>query len=258
MLDSRDGPDAPPAAIVSETLARGFWPTVADALGKRIVLGAPRPGAQWLTIVGVVGDIRNSGLRIAPIPQIYAAEAQNPPAHMFVLLRTGRDPMSLAVAARRAVGGIDPDQPVYGVMTMEQRVNGSIGRDRFQAILLGVFAFAGLLLASIGIYGVLEHSISQRIPEFGVRMAVGAQGSDILKLVIAQGMAPALLGMAAGLATAFALTPILRSLLFGASPNDPLMLLAAALVFTVVALIACTLPARRAMRIDPASALRWE
>jgi putative ABC transport system permease protein len=258
MLDSRDGPDAPPAAIVSETLARGFWPTAADALGKRIVLGAPQPGAPWLTIAGIAGDIRNSGLRTAPIPQIYVAEAQNPPADMFVLLRTDRDPMGLAVAARRAVGGIDPDQPVYGVTTMDQRVSGSIGRDRFQAILLGVFAFAGLLLASIGIYGVLEHSISDRIPEIGVRMAVGAQRSDILKLLIAQGMAPTLIGMAAGLAAAFALPPILRSLLFGASANDPLMLLAAALVFTIVALIACTLPARRAMRIDPASALRWD
>jgi len=258
MLDPRDGPGTNTVAVVSETLARGFWPTIQDALGKRILIGAPRPGARWMTIAGVVGDVRNAGLRLAPIPEIYGAEAQIGSGNMVVVARTTGDPLSIAAAARRVVSGIDAEQPVYDVKTMEQQVANGIGRDRFQALLLAVFACAGLLLAAIGIYGVLEHNISRRIPEMGVRIAVGAQRRDILRLVMVQGMAPALIGMAAGLAGALALTRLLRSMLFGATPADPMMLAAAAVVLAAVALAACYLPARRAMRVDPAAALRWE
>lgn len=258
LLDARDGPEANPVAVVSETLARGFWPTIQDALGQRILMGAPRPGARWMTIAGVVGDVRNAGLRLAPVPEIYAAEAQNGAGNMVVVARTTGDPLSIAVAARRVVSAIDAEQPVYDVKTMEQQVASGIGRDRFQALLLGVFAFAGLLLAAIGIYGVLEHNISRRIPEMGLRMAVGAQRRDILRLVMVQGLTPALIGMAVGLAGALALTRVLRSMLFAASPVDPIMFAAAAVVLAVVALAACYLPARRAMGVDPVVALRWE
>jgi putative ABC transport system permease protein len=258
MLDQRDGLDANMVAVVSETLARGFWPNIQDALGKRILMGAPRAGARWMTIAGVVGDVRNAGLRLAPVPEIYGAEAQNGAGNMVVMARTAHDPFSIAVAARRVVSGIDPDQPVYDVKTMEQQVASGIGRDRFQAILLAVFACVGLLLAAVGIYGVLEHNISRRIPEMGVRMAIGAQRSDILRLVMIQGMAPALIGMAAGCAGALGLTRVLQYMLFDASPVDPIMFAAAAGILVAVSLVACYLPARRAMRVDPATALRWE
>lgn len=257
-LEARDGPDSPLAAVVSETLARGFWPRLEDALGKRIMMGAPRPGARWLTIVGIVGDIRNAGPRLTPIPQIYAAEEQAPSGNMVVTARTAGDPMSIATAARLAIGRIDPEQPVYDVRTMDQQVSGSIGRDRFQAVLLMVFALAGLLLAAVGIFGVLERSISARIPEIGVRMALGAQRRDVLLLALREGMSPAIAGMCVGLAAAPGLTRALQSLLFGAPASDAALFGVTLVVLGLVALVACLFPARRAMRVDPAKALRWE
>jgi putative ABC transport system permease protein len=258
LITAHDKQDGNPIAVVSDTLARGFWPSLNEALGKRVMMGAPRPGAQWLTIVGVVGDVRNAGLRIEAIPQIYASEAQAGSGNMIVVARTAGDPPAISMPARRVVSAIDPEQPVYDVKTMDQRVSASLGRDRFQTTLLTVFAFAGLMLASVGIYGVLEHSISRRIPEIGVRIAVGADRGDILRLVLRQGMTPAVLGLGTGVAGALALTRVLRSMLFGTSPSDPIMLAAAALLLGAVALVACYLPARRAMRIDPVRALRSE
>ena len=252
-----DSADTPRVAVVNETLARGFWPA-GDAIGHRILLGAPRPGAPWLTIVGIVKDIRNSGLRVDPIPQIYAPYAQNPAGSLFVVLRTAGDPMSAAVPAARQIAEIDKEQPVYDVKTMDQRISLSMGQERFQTTLLGIFALAALALAAIGIYGVLEHSVSQRIPEIGIRMALGAQRRDVLHLIVSQGMAPVALGLIAGLSAALALNRLAKSLLFGITTTDPATYAAVGLLLTVIAFLACIIPARRATRVDPMIALRYE
>jgi putative ABC transport system permease protein len=258
LIDSRDGPDAMPVAVVSETLARGFWPRIGDAIGQRVMMGAPRPGAQWLTIVGVVGAIRNSGPRLTPIPQIYAAASQNPVSSMSLLIRTSGDPLLLAMPARRAVAQVDPEQPVYDIRTLQQQVSNSVSKDRFQAVLLGCFALTALLLACVGVYSVLERSLSRRTAEIGVRVAVGAQPRDILALVLAQGMKPALVGMVVGLAGALAMSRVLRSLLFETSPLDARMLAVAAAALGMAALAACVAPLRKALRVDAAAALRTE
>ena len=258
LIDSRDGRDERPVAVVSETLARGFWPRIGDAIGQRVMMGAPRPGAEWLTIVGVVGAIRNAGPRLTPIPQIYAAASQNPVSSMALLVRTSGDPLLLAMPARRAVAQVDPEQPVYDVRTLQQQVSNSVSKDRFEAVLLGLFALTGLLLACVGVYSVLERSLSRRTAEIGVRVAVGAQPRDILALVLAQGMKPALVGMVVGLAAALAMSRVLRSLLFETSPLDARMLAAAAVALGVAALAACVAPLRKALRVDAAAALRLE
>jgi putative ABC transport system permease protein len=258
LVDQRDGPDAPPAAVINETMARGFWAASEAALGQHIMMGAPRPGARWLTIVGVVADVRNSDLRTGPIPQIYTPYTQGPGSSMFVVLRTAGDPMAVALAARRKIGAVDPGQAAFDIRTMEQRLSGSLKRDRFQTLLLGIFALAALALAAIGIYGLLEHSVSQRIPEIGLRMAMGAQPGDVLRLLVRQGMTPAILGLICGLAVTFALTRLLRTWLFGVAPTDPATFAVISILFLLVALLACVIPARRAMRVDLMTALRWE
>jgi putative ABC transport system permease protein len=257
LIDERDAANAPKVAVINETMARGFFPG-GDPMAKHVVMGAPRPGAEWLTIVGIVADVRNAGLRVDPIPQIYTPYMQGPSASMFIVLRTVVDPATVALAARREIGAVDPEQAAFEVRTMEERLSGSIQRDRFQTLLLALFAFAALALAAIGIYGVLEHTVSQRIPEIGLRMAMGARPGDIFRLMVSQGMAPAIYGLGIGLAATFALTRVLRTLLFGVAPSDPLTFIAVAIFFALVSLAACLIPARRAMRVDAMTALRWE
>jgi predicted permease len=257
LLNDRDTQDTPRVAVINEMMARGFWPG-GDAIGKHVMMGAPRPGAPWLTIVGVVGDIRNAGPRVEPLPQIYTAFAQDPTSAGFVVLRTVEDPMTVALAARRAISNVDSGQAGFDLLTMDQRMADAIGRDRFQTVLLGIFALSALLLAAIGIYGVLEHSVSQRIPEIGLRMALGAQRGDLLRWVIVQGMAPAVVGLTIGAAATIALTRFLQTLLFEVKPSDPATIAGAAALFVLVALAACAVPARRAIRVDPMVALRWE
>ncbi len=257
-IADRDTAGAPLVTVVSETLARGFWPRLEDALGKRIVLGAPRPDAPWMTIVGIVGNVRNAALRVEPIPQIYRPYAQAPSQSAVLLARTGGDPLAIALSVRRVAASVDPDQPVYDVRTLDQRVSSSIQNDRFQTLLLGVFATIALLLACFGIYSVLEHTMRQRRAEMAVRMAVGARPVDIVRLALAQGMLPAVAGIAAGFAAAFALVRVLRALLFGVSPHDPVVLVSIAGLLVIAALAASLGPAGRAMRVDPVSALREE
>jgi ABC-type antimicrobial peptide transport system permease subunit len=177
---------------------------------------------------------------------------------MFVVLRTVVDPATVALAARREISAVDPEQAAFEVRTMEERLSGSIQRDRFQTLLLTLFAFAALALAAVGIYGVLEHTVSQRIPEIGLRMAMGARPGEVFRLIVTQGMAPAICGLAIGLVVTFALTRVLRTLLFGVAPGDPLTFIVVAIFFALVSLAACLIPARRAMRVDPMTALRWE
>jgi putative ABC transport system permease protein len=253
-LGEGDAPDAPRAAVINQALARGFW-GAGNPIGQHIIMGAPRPGAPWMTVVGVVADVRGASLRAEAIPQIYTPFAQDPGGSMFAVLRTSTDPLSIALAVRREISAVDPGQAASDVRTMQDRLSGSIQRDRFESWLLGIFALAALALALIGIYGVLEHSVSQRVSEIGLRMALGAQPGDVLRLIVTQGMRPALFGMLFGLMATFPLAHVLRSFLFQVAPTDPSTLVAVPILFALIALLACAIPARRAMRLDPATAL---
>jgi putative ABC transport system permease protein len=254
LLDQRDSPEAPPVAVINQTLAQGFWPR-GNPIGQHIMMGAPRPGAAWLTIVGVVSDVRGANLRAEALPQIYTPYAQDPSSSMIAVLRTSADPMSLALPARREISAVDRGLAASDVRTMDERISGSIQRDRFETLLLVIFALAALALAVIGIYGVLDHSVTQRVPEIGLRVALGAQPVDVLRLVISEGMRPALLGLALGLAATFPLARVLRSLLFQVAPADPVTFFAIPVLFASIALAACVIPARQAIRLDPAKAL---
>jgi len=253
-LAERDGPSAAHVAVINQALALGFW-GAGNPIGQRIVMGAPRPAAPWMTIVGVVADVRGASLRVEAIPQIYIPFAQDPSGSMFAVLRSSTDPLSIALAARREISAVDRGQAASDVRTMQDRLSGSIQRDRFESFLLAIFALAALALAVIGIYGVLEHSVSQRVSEIGLRMALGAQPGDVLRLIVTQGMGPALLGMLFGLMATFPLTRVLRSLLFQVAPTDPITFVVIPVVFFLIALAACAIPARNAMRLDPATAL---
>jgi putative ABC transport system permease protein len=257
-LTEQDKADSTPVAVISETTARLFWPGE-DPLGKRIKVGESASTNQWLTVVGVVKDVRQYELGIEPKPQMYLPHSQNeffdPRA---LVVRTNVDPLSLAATVRKTVWEIDKDQPVSDINTMEQVVSESVARQRFSMLLLGVFAGLALVLAAVGIYGVMSYSVAQRTHEIGIRMALGAQRNDVLRLTIWQGFRLVITGVTIGLAVAFVLTRVMSSLLFGISATDPITFLAISFVLVAVALIASYVPALRATRVDPMLALRYE
>jgi putative ABC transport system permease protein len=241
-----------PAIIINETMARMFFPNE-EPLGQRIrIIASP-----WLKIVGVVGDIHHSGLSTRPNPEMYLSDLQEPSGSLAVMIRTSGDPLTLAAAAREQVMIIDKDQPV-AITTMDQIFSNSVGGQRFNMLLLSIFAALALAMAVVGVFGVINYSVAQRTQEIGIRLALGAQRRDILRLVVGQGMILALLGVGAGLAGAFALTRLISGLLFGVSPTDPVTFLAVSLLLASVALLASYIPARRAMKVDPMVALRCE
>jgi putative ABC transport system permease protein len=251
--------EAVPSVIINQTMARGFWPgDLSQALGRRILLGAPRPGAHWLTITGVVGDVRNSGLAAEPIPQMYVSIDQTPAHSMALVIRTARDTGSLISAVRAQVFSIDPNQPLYDVKTMEQRVAAMVAQPRFQTVLLGTFGTLALILAAIGIYGVIAQSVIDRTHEIGIRMALGARPGAVQRSLIWEGLAMGLAGVALGLAATMPLAHFLASLLYGVPALDAGTFLIASLVLMLVVLAASYVPARRAAQLDPVAALRWE
>src|SRR5262245_12785583 len=252
--DKRDGL---PVAIVNETMARRFWPDE-DPIGKRFTFGYTGPQARWLTVVGVVRDSRRQGLD-APIRiESFLPYAQRPLRAMEVVLRTTDDPLTMARTVRSAVWSLDGDLPVSEIQTVEQMVGASVAPRRFNLLVLGLFALVAVLLAAVGIYGVMSYSVTQRAHEIGIRMALGAQTRVVLSLVIGQGMRLALLGVGIGLAVAVGLTRLMAGLLFGVSATDPMTFGAIALLLVGIALLACYLPARRATKVDPMIALRCE
>jgi len=248
-----------PAVIINQTMARGFWPgDLSQAIGRRILLGAPRPGAPWLTITGVVGDVRNAGLAAVPIPQMYVPIDQTPTHAMALVVRTVRDTGSVISSVRAQLFSLDPNQPLYDVRTMEQRVAATVAQPRFQTVLLGAFGTLALILAAIGIYGVIAQSVVDRTHEIGIRMALGARPGAVLRSVIWEGLAMGLAGTGFGLAGALPLAHLLASLLYGVPALDAGTFLSASLVLMLVVLAASYIPARRAAKLDPVSALRWE
>jgi putative ABC transport system permease protein len=263
LLDGRvftegDKSDSPPVVIISETMARRFWPNE-DPLGKRIKVGRSTSSRPWLTVIGVVKDVRQYELIIEPKPQMYVSYQQ---AEFFepraLVIRANFDPLSLAGTVRQTVWEIDKDQPVSDISTMEEVIADSVARQRFSMWLLGIFAGLALVLAAVGIYGVMSYSVAQRTREIGIRMALGAQRSDVLKMTIGGGLRLVLMGAAIGLVAALVLTRVMSSLLFGVSPTDPLTFVSISIVLISVAVLASYVPALRATRVDPMFALRYE
>ena len=253
--DDRAG--APSVALVNETMARRHWPGESP-LGKRVFTGIASDTAEAITVVGVVNDIHHDALDAPPKVEIYLPYLQWTPGSMTLLVKTTGDPLALAPAVRREVAQIDPRLPVGQIETQESIMRGTVALPQLYAMLFGVFAAAALALAAIGIYGVIAYSVEQRTREIGVRMALGARPADVLRLVVRQGMTPALVGVAVGLVGALGAARLMRSLLFGVSPTDPLTLAAVTLFLGAVALLASYLPARRATRVTPTEALRYE
>ena len=247
-----DDAGAPGVAIVNEALVRRYWPND-NPIGKHILLGQ-RP--QPVVVVGVFGDLKNVNLGDDAWPEVILPFPQLPWPLLNLSVRAEGDPHALLAAIRRQVSGVDRDQPLTNVLSMDEAVSSASAQPRFTMLLLGVFSATALILAMVGIYGVIAYSVAQRRQELGIRMALGADQGDVLKLVVGHGLRLTLTGIAIGLAGAVALTRLMSSLLFQTSPTDPLAFTLSALLFTAVALLASYLPARRATRIDPTDALR--
>jgi putative ABC transport system permease protein len=258
VFDERDVRGAQNVAIVNETLARRYLDG-SDPVGRRVTLNGDNPKEEdWATVVAVVRDTKPRELAGEPVAEMYMPYAQQPEPNMALMIRTAGSPDAVAAAVRREVLALDPGQPVYSVRTLPAVMSEAVATPRFRTFLLGVFAALALVLALVGIYGVMSYAVTQRTHEFGVRMALGAQGKDVLKLVVGHGMALALAGVLLGLVASFALTRVLAGLLYGVTPTDPLTFACVSLLLVAVALLACYVPARRAARVDPMVALRYE
>jgi predicted permease len=258
LLTEQDIKESPGVALINNTMANELWANQ-DPLGRRIKFpGSEKNPQPWRTIVGVVSDVSQYALDKKPPMQIYLPHAQFPTSFNSIVVKTESDPSALAAAIRREIQALDKDQAVFNVTTLEQLLGDSILIRRFFMLLLLVFAALALILAAVGIYGVMSYVASQRTYEIGIRIALGAQTRDVLKLIIANGMALTLIGIASGLAGAFALTRLMSSLLFGVSATDTITFLSVSVGLMLVALLACYIPARRATKIDPLVALRYE
>jgi predicted permease len=256
-FDARDHREAPRVAIINEAMARHSWPG-RDPVGRRLWLGPQDSGAPAYTVVGVVANMRRQGLEREALPQIFVSLAQNPPSrNVNLLIRTSSDePLTMVATLRAAVRRVEKDAPIYGVAPLEQLLGTYLTQRRFQASLLAGFSVVALLMAAVGIYGLIQYSIATRTHEIGLRMAIGARGSDIFRMIIGEGLTLSLAGLALGLVGALWLGRAASSLLFGVTASDPLTFTTVSLLLTGVAIAACYFPARRAMKVDPMVALR--
>jgi putative ABC transport system permease protein len=253
LFGNQDQANTPTVVIINQTMAHRFWPNQ-DPLGKQIKF----QDGSAASIVGVVGDAKHYWLEEESKPQMYAAYSQEPGLFATVLIRTTVEPLSLTEPVRQAIWKVDADQPMWKIRTVEFLVNRSTADRKFLLALMGIFATLALVLTMIGLYGVISYLVNQRTQEIGIRMALGAQMRDILQLVLKQGMVLVLTGVALGLTAAWLLTRLMSRLLYQVSATDPLTFAAIALLLTVVALLACYIPARRATKVDPLVALRYE
>jgi putative ABC transport system permease protein len=256
-FESLDGAAGQAVAIVNRTFASRFFPG-GSAVGGMIKQGWPEEKGTWRQIVGVVSDVKVTGIEASPGPQVYLPVTQNGQMSGALVARTDGDPRLLARSLEGAVHEIDPNLPVYDIRSMDEVIGFGIGPQRLTMVLMIGFAGLALLMAAIGVFGVTSYSVSQRTHEIGVRMALGANSSRVLSLVLRQELLACLLGIGAGVIAAVLLSSLLRSLLFGVAPRDAVTLAGAAMVLIVVTTVACYLPARRATLVDPMSALRSE
>jgi putative ABC transport system permease protein len=258
VFDERDRIDSLPVAIINDTFAKRFFEGE-DPIGKRYCYGEPEGDkTQWLTIVGIVGDMRRTGFDKDVRPETFLPQNQNPDNALTIVARTAGDPASFAGALRSEIWAVDKDQSVFNIKTMDATLAEMTAQRRFNMLLLGIFAAVAMILAAVGIYGVMSYSVTQRLHELGIRIALGASSGDVLRLVVGQAMALALIGIGAGLIAAFFLTHLMASLLYGVSASDPATFLLISSLLTGVSLVASFVPARRAMKVDPMVALRYE
>jgi putative ABC transport system permease protein len=248
-----DAKGSPPVVVVNQAFVNRFSPG-RNPIGRRVQFN----GNAWREIIGVAGDVRQLGLDRPSEPELFVPFLQRPVPFGYFIVRTASDPLILATGVRAAVESVDKDQPIFDVQTMEQRIATSIGSRRFNMFLLTAFALLALTLAAVGLYGVVSYSLSLRTHEIGIRMALGAEKRDVLGMVVGKGLKLALIGVAIGIAGALALTRFLSSLLYGVKPTDPLTFIAVSVILVAVALLACYIPARRAAKVDPMVALRYE
>jgi putative ABC transport system permease protein len=240
--------------VINETLARRFFPGE-DPIGKRFKPGGPQSENNWFEIVGVVGDLRRQRLEKQAVSEFYFPSSSS---YMDLLVRVNADPLALVGAVRREIRSVDPTAAVYGVTTGTRLVEKLSAGRRFQTGLLALFAVVALVLATIGVYGVMRYAVAQRTHEIGIRLALGARSSDVLRLVISQGMKLTLVGVATGLLASLALSRVMTQLLFEVSATDPATFVGVAFALTGAASLACYLPARRATKVDPLISLRHE
>ena len=256
VFTSQDAATSVPVIVISDAFVKRYFPNE-DPIGKRVVFDGPNPVPR--EIVGVVGDVRRNGLDVDVQPEMYVPHVQKPERRLNLVIRTDTDDASqIAPLARAEVKAFDPNQIIWRVQTLRELLGASVAPRRFNMLLLGIFATVALVLAAVGLYGVMSYSVSRRTQEIGIRMALGASRSDVLRLVVRQGMTMTLIGLVLGLAGAFSLSRVMISLLHGVSPTDPLTFAGVSIVLLAVALLACLLPARRATRVDPLVALRTE
>ncbi len=260
-IERSDGAESRRVALVNETMARQYWPGV-DAVGKRFKIGDPDSDAPWITVVGVVGDVRQMGLDAPVKAEMYLPYAQVTDQPWFaprdLVVRTAAEPMSLVPRIKDEIAQVDPEQAVSNIRTFDDILDEQVMQRRLGATLLGAFASLALLLAALGIYGTLSYFVAQHTAEIGVRLALGASAGDILRLVLRRGMTLTAMGVGVGIAGGFALTRLISSLLYGVAPTDPTTYVAASGVLAALAFVACYLPARRAMKVDPTIAMRYE
>ena len=253
-----DGPDAPRVTIINDAMARRSWPG-RDPVGRRFKLGPSDSDGPWYTVVGVVSDMRRQGLEREPVPQMFESLAQNPPRSVDLFIRTSSDdPLAMAETLRAAVRRVEKNAPIYGVAPLEQQLGGYLTQRRFQTSLLAGFSVVALLMAAVGIYGLIHYSVATRTREIGIRMAVGAQPGDIFRIIVREGLQLSVSGLVLGLAGALLVGRTGSSLLLGVTATDPLTFTTVSLLLTVVAAAACYFPARRAVKVDPIVALRQE
>jgi predicted permease len=253
-VNEHDDAAALPVVIVNETLARRAWPNT-PALGQRLRFV---DSERWMTVIGVARDAKHFGPADPPMPQAYVPYMQSPQIFTSVVVRANRDPLSLAPAVREAIWRVDRDQPVWKVRSMESLVDSALGSKRVLLGLVAAFATVAVLLAGVGIFGVMSFAVTQRTHEVGVRMALGAQASEVRRLIVGQGLRITVVALVIGLVAAVGATRLMASQLFGVEPADPLTFASVPVVLAAVAVIACYLPARRASRLDPLVALRRE
>jgi putative ABC transport system permease protein len=253
----QDNAQSAPVAIIDETLANQYWPGE-DPIGRHLTFEGGKTNPIWREIVGVVGRVKYKGAEGDIKGQLYYPYQQNSLPSMFLAIQASNDPAGLISSAREAIRAVDKDLPIFRVKTMEQLVDDSLAQRRFSMSLLMIFAVLALCLAAVGHYGVLSYSVTQRSHEIGIRMAMGAQPRDIFKLVVGQGLSLTAIGIIVGAASALGFTRVVSSLLFAVSTTDPGIYTAMSVLLIAVGVLACFIPARRAMRVDPIVALRYE